>query len=244
MKSTTICVLILILLCFSSALAQVGPNDAKYFPHLVVGAGSNVKIAVQNLGNASGAISYSIRTSEGQQVGGGGGSLLDPQGTNVFDLEQIIGRHLDTSTLAVYSARITGQVPFGATAIQTLSVAGTELLPYGALPGEACTRIGLLINESENIRAGFAFYNPGTTETSCELNLATGSRGNPAGSSQFSLGGLERTSFFGDEMLGYETGFVGGMIAECTGAVVAYSLRQEVGTGNTTAVQVQCAEIE
>lgn len=215
----------------------------QYFPHLVVGGGSNVILAVQNLGSEEGPFSLTLTTGDGEYVSGQG-KLLRPNGVGFWDVAQIVeSRGGDLTGPRAYWIRLNGQSGFSATGIQTLEVGGVALLPYGVVSANACNNFGFVIAESDQIRGALAVLNRGSAEVNCEMTLYSGGLGFEEQKQTLTVPPQSQTSFYTDGFFGYDPGFNGGLVAVCDRPAVAYSLLQDRLSGDTNAVGVECFDL-
>jgi hypothetical protein len=237
------------LLCFALVWAcTVGPclfgqSVYRYFPQLVLGEGSTVRIGVQNLGTEPITVSYKLLTVGGQSVADGGASGIQPQGVTVFNIENILeNRGVDLSTLGVYWLRFYSVGEYGATGIQSLRVGGEDLLPYGVLPAPACSRSGVIVAENERFRAGLVILNTDFDDAiACDLVLTQWSSAQAVAETALEIAPFSQTGFFLDEELDYTPGESRGLVVTCSGEAVVYSLLQDRMTGDTNAVASTCS---
>lgn len=221
------------------AVPEGNTETEKYFPIVAVGGGNNALLTLFNFGNEEHIISVSIFTSEGDTAFSGGASLAG-KATKTFNLAESLSGMTDLTQPRGFWMRVTSASPFASGGLQTLQVGGESLLPYGVLASPLCQQMTVVLNETETLRSALALLNPGLSAASCLLTAYSGYMGQPIDTADIELPSFNRDSFYLDEVLDYDPGLQGAVEISCDAAVAGYSLLQDMVTGNTSAVSVEC----
>ncbi len=144
--------------------------------------GTWAPMGLQNLDTEPTSVSYRIVTRDGVMISEGELSDLQPLGVAFIDFEAALAAAgEDPDTLGVYWMGLSSTTwDYGVTAIQTLRVGGVDLLPYGVLPSAPCARAGVIVAETERMRAGLVLLNADSeAPISCALVLTEGPTAEP-----------------------------------------------------------------